>query len=214
MLKGIKKSLKDPKSTKTKILNASSIVFGTYGYHGSTTRMIAEEAGVDIATVHYHWGDKSELYQAVIIFMNMKIHEVHKRIEEKATGKDLRDRVLIATDIMTDYLFESPHYAKLLMNTYSKIRDDHDEGFDEIKQDTMRILYNVAVSLGQLNEKMEISNEVLMDIFVGMYSNLQFIGEEKYFCSLLNLTREEYISQVKKTITKTYLLIVENVHNK
>jgi AcrR family transcriptional regulator len=33
-------------------------IFGEYGFHGTTTRMIAQEVGIDISTLHYHWGEK------------------------------------------------------------------------------------------------------------------------------------------------------------
>ena len=30
-------------------------------------RLIAQETGIDISTLHYHWGDKANLYEAVIL---------------------------------------------------------------------------------------------------------------------------------------------------
>ena len=29
--------------------------------------MIARETSIDISTLHYHWGDKADLYEAVIL---------------------------------------------------------------------------------------------------------------------------------------------------
>jgi AcrR family transcriptional regulator len=29
--------------------------------------MIAQEVGIDISTLHYHWGEKKDLYEAVIL---------------------------------------------------------------------------------------------------------------------------------------------------
>ena len=41
-------------------------IFGEYGFHGTTTRMIAKDVGIDISTLYYHWGEKQDLYEAVL----------------------------------------------------------------------------------------------------------------------------------------------------
>ncbi|HCX01220.1 MAG TPA: TetR/AcrR family transcriptional regulator, partial [Syntrophaceae bacterium] len=38
---------------KARILAAARRIFGEYGFHGTTTRMIASEVGIDISTLHY-----------------------------------------------------------------------------------------------------------------------------------------------------------------
>ncbi|MBW1801886.1 MAG: helix-turn-helix transcriptional regulator, partial [Deltaproteobacteria bacterium] len=35
---------------KGRILSAARRIFGEYGFHGATTRMIAQEVGIDIST--------------------------------------------------------------------------------------------------------------------------------------------------------------------
>ena len=67
-LSGARRSTKpgsEPDSTKARILDAASQLFAREGYKGTTTRDIAEKAGVNIAQVHYHWGSKEELWNAV-----------------------------------------------------------------------------------------------------------------------------------------------------
>jgi hypothetical protein len=50
----LEKARKDPDAMKAKILTKTRRVFGEYGYCGATTRMIAEEVGIDISTLYYH----------------------------------------------------------------------------------------------------------------------------------------------------------------
>lgn len=52
--------------TRGRILEAALAVFAERGFAGATTRLIAGAAGVNIATLAYHFGDKQGLYDAVI----------------------------------------------------------------------------------------------------------------------------------------------------
>ena len=48
------------------LVHAASIVFAARGYEGASTRVLAQEAGVTIGTLAYHFGDKQGLYHAVL----------------------------------------------------------------------------------------------------------------------------------------------------
>lgn len=52
-------------STKTKILDAAEAIFAEQGIGQASLRSIVAEAGVNVASVHYHFGSKEELVKAV-----------------------------------------------------------------------------------------------------------------------------------------------------
>ncbi len=52
--------------TRALLLATAVRLFGTHGYDGVTTRMLAEAAGANIAAIKYHFGSKDELYLGVI----------------------------------------------------------------------------------------------------------------------------------------------------
>ena len=56
----------DPEETRRDILRAAERAFAASGYSGATTRQIAGDAGVNVATLHYHFGGKEGLYRAVL----------------------------------------------------------------------------------------------------------------------------------------------------
>jgi len=51
--------------TKTKILDAAEAIFAEHGISNSSLRSIVAKAGVNVAAVHYHFGSKEALVQAV-----------------------------------------------------------------------------------------------------------------------------------------------------
>ncbi len=53
-------------ANETAILAAAEAVFAEYGFHGATTAMIAERAGLPKANLHYYFGTKEALYKAVL----------------------------------------------------------------------------------------------------------------------------------------------------
>lgn len=55
----------EPK-TKELLLKAALRVFASKGYIAATVREICQEAGVNVAAVNYHFGDKEQLYATVL----------------------------------------------------------------------------------------------------------------------------------------------------
>jgi len=51
--------------TRWRLLQAATEVFAEVGYHAATTREICKRAQVNLASIHYYYGDKAELYREV-----------------------------------------------------------------------------------------------------------------------------------------------------
>ncbi|WP_160803667.1 TetR/AcrR family transcriptional regulator [Nitrosomonas sp. GH22] len=56
----------DGEATKTRILEAAGELFATTGYAETPNKAIAALAQVDLASLNYHFGNRSGLYQAVL----------------------------------------------------------------------------------------------------------------------------------------------------
>lgn len=56
----------NPEETRREILRAAGASFAASGFVGATTRAVAARAGVNVATLHYHFGSKEGLYRAVL----------------------------------------------------------------------------------------------------------------------------------------------------
>lgn len=56
----------DDKSVKQRIIDAAGDVFGRMGFKAATIREICRAAGVNVASINYHFGSKKELYRTVV----------------------------------------------------------------------------------------------------------------------------------------------------
>jgi AcrR family transcriptional regulator len=59
------KAIEAPRGTAAKILDAAEHAFAEHGYAGTSTREIARRARVPFGALHYHWGSKKQLWEAV-----------------------------------------------------------------------------------------------------------------------------------------------------
>jgi AcrR family transcriptional regulator len=89
--------------TKQKIMDAAVRVFAEQGYGGTSLRHIIAEAQVNLAAIHYHFGSKEELLDAVIAQRLKPVNEQRlvllDRVEARA-GK----RQLAVEDILDAFL--------------------------------------------------------------------------------------------------------------
>ncbi|WP_305456703.1 TetR/AcrR family transcriptional regulator [Photobacterium leiognathi] len=52
--------------TKSRILDAAELLFAEHGFNETSLRTITSKAGVNLASVNYHYGDKKTLVRAVL----------------------------------------------------------------------------------------------------------------------------------------------------
>ena len=181
---------------KAKILVAARRVFGHYGYHGATTRMVAKEVGIDISTLYYHWGEKGDLYEAVIFDMAEDLRIQLRKVEKIVRGRPLAERLDISIDRMVDYLFEHPEISNLILHRYfSKTRQEMswDKQVPVFITDIAR-----SMGLAEPDGSVDIHNE--MRILGMMNSIYNFISGEDFFRSTLDLTEKQYRPLAKETL--------------
>ncbi|MET4427046.1 AcrR family transcriptional regulator [Mycolicibacterium sp. 624] len=57
---------RDPEVTRAWILRAARTVFGLRGYSATSVRMVAEQAGLSVTGVYYHFSSLEEIYDEVV----------------------------------------------------------------------------------------------------------------------------------------------------
>ncbi len=73
-------------NTKEKLLKAGIHLFAEHGYESTSTRMIAETTGTNIATMAFHFGNKENFYVAVLNYvaeiMRSDLQEFREQVKE------------------------------------------------------------------------------------------------------------------------------------
>ncbi len=196
MVTPLEKARKDPDSMKGKILKEARLIFGEYGFHGTTTRMIAKRVGIDISTLYYHWGEKGDLYAAVILDITEDLRCKLEEVEQVIHGKPLTERMEIAIDMMTDYLFEHPEISNLILLRYfNKTRTT--AGFDFRVPE---FISDIARSMNLCRDKKRISSRVKMQVLAIMNAIHNFVSGENFFRPMLGLERDPYIRTTKEIL--------------
>jgi len=102
----------DATSPRGRIFIAASDLFSKFGYQGTNTRAVAHAAGVKQVMVHYYFGNKEQLYEAVLKYEGLRMLAVifganpeHKSPEEMLIDTPIR--------LMT-VLHDNPQWASLL----------------------------------------------------------------------------------------------------
>jgi AcrR family transcriptional regulator len=192
----LERARQDPNSMKARILSSARQLFGEYGYNDTTTRMIAGDVGIDISTLYYHWGEKQDLYEAVLIDVSDDIQKKLSEVEKKVSGQNLTTRLEIAIDMMSDYLFSHPEVSNLILFGYfNKTR--HGVTLDISMS---QYITNIAFAMGLSENRETASTEAKARILAVWNTVLNFISGEDFFRPLLETDREEYIRVVKETL--------------
>jgi len=106
--------------TKEKILDTAERLIGEQGYAATSLRQIIAEAGVNLAAVHYHFGSKEDLLDAVVLRKVTPVNEARiawlERVEAEAGSGPLEvEKVLESFFLPTaDVAGRNPGFVRLM----------------------------------------------------------------------------------------------------
>ena len=196
MASSLEKAKQNPDSMKARILMAARKIFGEYGFHGTTTRMIAKAVDIDISTLYYHWGEKGDLYEAVIRDINEGMRKKLVEVEKIIRGRPLAERIEIAIDEMSEYLFEHPEISNLtLFRYFTKTRHGSQLDF-QVPEFVTDIAYSMGLSKDRRNAPLDAKMKVLF-IMNGIHN---FVSGENFFRPMMDADRQQYIREAKETL--------------
>lgn len=192
----LEKARKNPDSMKAKILQSARKLFGQYGFHGTTTRMIASDVGIDISTLYYHWGEKGDLYESVVLDMNEGMRKKLVEVENIIKGRPLAERLQIAIDEMVEYLFDHPEISNITIFRYFT-KNRHESNFDKRMPE---FISDIAYSMGLSKDRNEATPSTKMMVLTIINSLHNFVSGESFFLPMLGISRAEYIDLTKETV--------------
>lgn len=72
--------------TRSRLLQAATEVFAEAGYHAASTREISRRGDVNLAAIHYHFGDKANLYREVFRSAFAKKFDAFSQLDIEGTS--------------------------------------------------------------------------------------------------------------------------------
>lgn len=174
----------------TKILEAADELFGEVGFDASTTREIAERAGVNKALIHYHFRSKDGLLESLLGRYYDLLSETLRAALEKAEG-DLRSRFGDLIDAYMEFLVQNRNFSRIVQREASGGRHV------ELIQDRMVPLFQMAI--GAINARFpasvgsSLSASHLLTSFYGMIiSTFTYSGVLKHLLDVDPLGPEQF----------------------
>lgn len=118
------KEMEEKNSTKSKLIRVGIRLFSQYGYAGTSTRMIAAEAGVNLSAIAFHYTNKECLYASCLEYLLKKIRDYYgpsyQKIEDcfrrgEMTRENARKFLMELIDIQINTAFEKRYRSTLAM---------------------------------------------------------------------------------------------------
>src|SRR5215472_16232853 len=116
-------------ATKERILDSAEALFMEHGFEATSPRQLTSAAGVNLAAVHYHFGSKEELFEAVLRRrldpMNQERLALLTRFEHESAPRPLScEKILAAMFIPALKLARDPkrggkNFLRLLGRAYA-----------------------------------------------------------------------------------------------
>lgn len=194
------------------ILQAALELFGDLGYDGTSTRMIANKAGVNISAIGYYFGGKEGLYFSVMLNIRDESYEYLKEVFEYRDKFSLKSKMtkleaLKLLDIITNSLVKmfvesdkSRNWARLIIREQSS----PSKAFDILYEKNIKPLQEIYCDIVATNLGLRSNN-----VEVKIISHALF-GQILSFCvsreSLLRLLGVKTLSANHNKIIKKILI--------
>lgn len=185
--------------TSEKIMKVALKLFSEQGYYPTTTKQIAEEAGVNELTIFRHFGSKSNLFQATTehYVIDSRVDYILKNIEELNFEESM---LLIANRIYKLFIQNTKLY-KVQMKL-----SDNEKDFVKLKL-SRKIISVLIGYFSELKEKGTISGEpeimavTFVNSLLGAFT-VEILGDN----TVSNIKWEELVKEHTKQFVSLYKL--------
>ena len=150
--------------TRLAIEDAAIELFMEHGYHATSMRQIAEQAGLALGGIYNHFKSKDEIFEAIVVDK----HPYKKILPliQQAEGETLEEFLGSATRIVIHELTSQPYYIKLMLIEIAEFNGVH--GAALIKEIAPNIL-PVFEKIVKTRKELRVTHPViLMRSFIGM----------------------------------------------
>lgn len=194
-------------NTKEKILSTTIELYGIKG--DITVREICKKAGVNVASINYHFGSKDNLLKEVEKHYSRLLFNIQDEIIQDDI-KEPRQKLMDWANVLMEFVLEYPALIMLVTNLVLQDQSYNPEIIDkfigniESKENIQKIIYSITKIDNEeiLNFKyMQLFSGVIGPIIFQMIPNIK--DTNKVFMDLNNEgERKRYIENLVDTIVK------------
>jgi len=94
------------RDTKTAILDAAQKLMAEHGINGVSLRAIMNEAGANPAALHYHFGSRESLIEAILARHGRRNSERRRAIIEKKLAREITAEIRDVVDALVDPILQ------------------------------------------------------------------------------------------------------------
>jgi len=152
-------------NTRALVLQAAHDLFITQGYHGTSMRQIAKQAGLALGGIYNHFSAKEDLFEAVFV-------ENHPYLEmipaiEAAQGETIEEFVRDAAHQMMAAIYRRPEFLNLMFIELVEFNSAHvHKIFEETFPRGLQIYKRIKNAKGNLRQ---IPGPMLMRAFISLF---------------------------------------------
>ena len=133
----------NPAETRQEILKAAEESFAASGFVGATTRQVATRAGVNVATLHYHFGNKERLYRAVLDAA------VSGEIAESERSDSPVERLTAVVESLWNFAWTRPALSRLsLLHRLAGPAAPDGDAYEPLDDSRARLLAKTIADIG------------------------------------------------------------------
>ncbi|WP_137389418.1 CerR family C-terminal domain-containing protein [Rhodoligotrophos defluvii] len=150
-------------ATRERLLTAAIDVFGRYGFDATTTRALAEAAGVNLQAIPYHFGGKEGLYiaaadhlaQIISSHVSGRREQIRARIEQADGGLEVAEARQLLVQMMRTMLGlfvsrQSEPWARFILREQMEPTEAFERIYGRVMKPTLEVIGRlVAIILGE-----------------------------------------------------------------
>ena len=159
--------MNEAKEQKRKqIRKIATKLFVEKGFENTTTRDIANAAGINKAALYYYFDSKEELlYQILDDTVRIGLERIR---EIEGSKISLKEKLTAVTDMYTRYYAFDTDMMKLLVHDQKSLRPEHKEKLDRLQKDYVKVFVKILEDLKKRGEILDIDTTVCAFAFFGM----------------------------------------------
>jgi AcrR family transcriptional regulator len=105
----------DGDNTRQQIIETAGQLFADLGYGGTTSKLICEECGCNVAAVNYHFGSRDGLYSSVLIESHRRLIGFNTLMDIANGSDDSRSKLGRIIDTLIDGIDATQWHSRLFI---------------------------------------------------------------------------------------------------